>query len=236
MTSPLVRLSLGLVVVLVVGAILWQVAATPAVPPELRQAQACAGWYAAARTAAESTVVDARVPPAFRRSTRKGGGSFLNPTCGARRARAATAAQARYRRARALDLTGDDQADSVRLDAVGERPDSLRLTLALVVDGTVKHRETWGSSYELALADSARGGGSALETLLRARLDSVLSSVRVQRLDAPGVRVMAEDRAILAALEPPPTHRVSFSYGYETTVHLAWDAPRARFVRLWSCC
>ena len=148
----------------------------------------------------------------------------------------AAAAAPWYRRARALDLTGDGQADSARLDAVGARPDSLRITLTLIVDGAVKHREEWGSSYELALADSSLRGRPRVDTLLRARLDSVLSSVVVQRLDAPGVRLMAEDRAILAGLEPRPTHRVSFSYGYETTARLAWDAPRQRFVRLWSCC
>ena len=141
-----------------------------------------------------------------------------------------------YRRARALDLTGDGREDSVRLDAVGARPDSLRITLALIVGGAVKHREDWGSSYELALADSSRRGRPEADALLRARLDSVLSGVLVQRFDDPGVRLMAEDSAILAGLEPRPTHRVSFSYGYETTVRLAWDAPRQRFVRLWSCC
>ena len=141
-----------------------------------------------------------------------------------------------YRRARALDLTGDGRADSARLEAIGARPDSLRITLALIVDGTVKHREDWGSSYELALIDSSHRDGPRSDVLLRARLDSVLSGVRVQRFDAPGVRLMAEDSAILAGLEPRPTHRISFSYGVETTVRLAWDAPRRRFVRLWSCC
>ncbi|HYD55168.1 MAG TPA: hypothetical protein VEA99_21205 [Gemmatimonadaceae bacterium] len=141
-----------------------------------------------------------------------------------------------YRAARALDLNGDARADTVRLEAVGARLDSLRITLALIVDGMAQHREAWGSSYELALVDSARRRPGAVDTLLRARLDSVLASVRVERLDAPGVRLMAEDSAILARLEPRPTHRVSFAYGYATTVRLVWDAPRRRFVRLWSCC
>ena len=135
-----------------------------------------------------------------------------------------------YRSARTLDLTGDGQADSVRLEAVGTRPDSLRVTLSLLVGGVEKHREAWGSSYELALLDSATRG------IVRAKLDSVLASVVVERLDAAGVRLMAEDSAALAVLDPRPTHRVSFSYGYETTVRLVWDAPRERFVRLWSCC
>ena len=148
----------------------------------------------------------------------------------------ALAAPPWYRRARALDLNGDGQADSARLDAVGARPDSLQIALVLIVDGAVKHREEWSSSYELALADSSSRGRPRVDALLRARLDSVLSGVRVQRFDEPGVRGMAEDSAILAGLEPRPTYRISYSYGYETTVHLAWDAPRQRFVRLWSCC
>jgi uncharacterized membrane protein (DUF441 family) len=72
--------------------------------------------------------------------------------------------------------------------------------------------------------------------VLRAKLDAVLASVTVQRLDAPGVRLMAEDSAVLAGLVPRPTHRVSLSYGYETTVRLVWDAPRERFIQLWTCC
>lgn len=141
-----------------------------------------------------------------------------------------------YRQSRALDLTGDGRADSIRLAASGLQADSLQITLTMIVGGEVKHREDWGSSYELALLDSSTLGRPRVDTLLRARLDSVLSGVLVQRLDAPGVRLMAEDSAILAGLEPPPTHRISFSYGYETTVRLVWDAPRQRFVRLWSCC
>lgn len=141
-----------------------------------------------------------------------------------------------YRRARALDLTGDGQADSVRLEALGAGPDSLGITLSFVVAGEEKHREQWGSSYELALLDSAARGRPRVDVVLRAQLDSVLASVVVQRLDAPGVQLMAEDRVVLARLDPQPTHRVSFSYGYETTARLVWDAPRERFVRLWSCC
>ena len=141
-----------------------------------------------------------------------------------------------YRGSRVIDLTGDGRADSVRLEAVGTRPDSLRITLALVVDGKEKHRAVWGSGYELALVDSGARVPPQVEPVLRARLDTVLASVTVQRLDAPDVRLMAEDSAALAGLVPRPTHRVSFSYGYETTVRLVWDAPRQRFVQLWTCC
>lgn len=141
-----------------------------------------------------------------------------------------------YNRTRTIDLTGDRQLDTVRLVASGTPPDSLQITLSILVDGAEKHRERWGSSYELALLDSAIRRSPQVEGLLRARLDSVLASVVVQAFDATGVRVMAEDSATLAALEPRPTHRVSFSYGYESTTRLVWYAPRERFVRLWSCC
>ena len=141
-----------------------------------------------------------------------------------------------YRGVRTLDLTADGQADTVRLEAHGARPDSLDITLSFIVDGAERHREQWGSSYELAMLDSAARVPPRIDTVLRAQLDSVLASVVVQRLDAPGVQLMAEDTAVLARLDPRPTHRVSFSYGYETTARLVWDAPRRQFVRLWSCC
>ena len=141
-----------------------------------------------------------------------------------------------YRRGRAIDLTGDGQADSVLLEAFGARPDSLDIVLSFVVAGKETQRERWGSSYELALLDSAARVRPRVDVILRAQLDSVLASVVVQRLDAPDVQQMEEDSVVLARLDPRPTHRVSFSYGYETTVRLVWDAPRERFVRLWSCC
>jgi hypothetical protein len=148
----------------------------------------------------------------------------------------ADGASAWYNSSRAIDLTGDGQPDTVRLVASGARTDSLQITLSMLVGGEEKHRESWGSSYELDLLDSTMRTGPRAEGILRAKLDSVLASVVVEPLSAPGVRVMAEDSATLAGLDPRPTHRVSFSYGYESTSRLVWDAPRARFVRLWSCC
>lgn len=141
-----------------------------------------------------------------------------------------------YRRGRSLDLTGDANADSVHLEAIGERSDSLRITLTLLVDGEVRHREEWGSSYELEHVDSALRRGARADTVLRGKLDSVLTSVVVRPLDTPGARPMREDSAVLAGLQPRPAQLISFSYGFESTVRLVWDAPRRRFVRLWSCC
>lgn len=149
---------------------------------------------------------------------------------------ASVALQPWYLRARTLDLTGDGIADSVRLAAGPGRPDSMQVVLTLLVAGQEKHREEWGSGYELTLVDSTLRSSPRVEPVLRAKLDSVLASVRVERFGAPGVRVMAEDSAIMAGLVPRPTVRVSFSYGFESTTNLAWDAPRSRFVRLFSCC
>ena len=141
-----------------------------------------------------------------------------------------------YRRGRSLDLTGDANADSAHLEAVGERSDSLRVTLTLLVDGEEKHREEWGSSYELEFVDAALRRGARADTVLRGKLDSVLASVAVRPLDAPGARPMREDSAVLAELQARPAQLISFSYGFESTVRLVWDAPNRRFVRLWSCC
>jgi hypothetical protein len=141
-----------------------------------------------------------------------------------------------YQNARVLDLTGDGQADSVQLTATGTRPDSLQLTLSILVDGEEKHREVWGSGYELALLDSASRTRPDVDSILRGQLDSVLASVIFRRLGDTGMRLMAEDSSALAGTEPRPTHGVSFAYGYETTVRLAWVDSRRRYVRLWSCC
>lgn len=141
-----------------------------------------------------------------------------------------------YAATRTLDLTGDGVADTARLEALGVRVDSLDITLSLIVGGAAAHREEWGSSYELALADSASRTGPAAEPLLRDALDAVLASIEVRPLPPAGGETMAEDSATLAVLEPRPAHLVAFAYGYETTVRLAWDATRTRFVRLWSCC
>lgn len=141
-----------------------------------------------------------------------------------------------YDRTRRLDLTGDGRPDDVRLRAAGARVDSLQVSLVFVVGGAERLREEWGSGYELALVDAGVRLGPGAEVVLRAKLDSVLASVVVRPLAAPGVRLMPEDSAVLARLDPRPAERVSFSYGYESTTHLVWDAPRTRFVRLWSCC
>ena len=141
-----------------------------------------------------------------------------------------------YHEARTMDLTADGHADSVHLEATGTRADSLQVSLTLFVNGEEKHREEWSSSYEVMLRDTTGGGRASLDAFVRARLDAVLASAIVEPLSAPSVRLMAEDSAILAGLAPRPTHRVSFSYGYETAVRLVWDAPRERFVRLFSCC
>lgn len=141
-----------------------------------------------------------------------------------------------YHRGRVLDLTGDGDPDSVDLRVVGDRTDSLSVVLTLHVDGAEAHRVEWGSSYELAMADSASLAGGGADSILRGRLDDVLASVAPGPLGGPGLRLMLEDSSVLQEIDPRPSHGLTFAYGYETTSRLAWDAPRGRFVRLWSCC
>ncbi len=141
-----------------------------------------------------------------------------------------------YGQTRTLDLNGDGRSDSVRLEARGESPDSMKVSLVILVDGKEAHREAWGGSYELEMVDSAVRQARGAESILRAKLDSVLASVTVRALDAPATRLMLEDSAVLKGLDPRPTELVSFSYGFESTARLVWDATRRRFVPLWSCC
>jgi hypothetical protein len=105
-----------------------------------------------------------------------------------------------------------------------------------LVNGAEKHREEWGSSYELEFRDAAARRGAQVEAFLRARLDTVLASVSVEPLEGRTPGLMAEDSAILKDISPWPKERIIFSYGFESQPNLFWDAPRSRFVRLWSCC
>jgi hypothetical protein len=141
-----------------------------------------------------------------------------------------------YDRTRTIDLSGDGRPDRVRLEAVGSLPESLRVILTIHVDGEEKLREAWTSADELAHLDLPARSPGEVESTVRTRLDRVLESVTPHRLGAPGLRLMAEDSTALAGLAPRPTDGVVFSYGFETTVRLAWDAPGRRYVRLFTCC
>ena len=107
----------------------------------------------------------------------------------------------------------------------GRRGRGIAAARLFVKSGTLTVRQT-KTGKETIAAQPTDGAVTAPVVLL---VDQLLQ-------DAPGVRLMAEDSAILSGVEPRPTHRISFAYGYETTVRLVWDAPRQRFVRLWSCC
>lgn len=141
-----------------------------------------------------------------------------------------------YARTRALDLNADGRADSAVLVARGPRPDSLVVVLTLFVDGREAYREEWRSDYELVdVADSVRVR-PRLDAYVRERFDETLAGIELAPLDTVEARLMGDDPRILASLSPRPAMQLVFSYGYETSVVLAWDASRRRLVRLWSCC
>jgi hypothetical protein len=73
-----------------------------------------------------------------------------------------------------------------------------------------------------ALLDSTARISPAVETVVRAKLDSVLGRVIIERLEAAGVRLMAEDSATLAGLEPR-MHRASGSSGCGAAADLYAD-------------
>jgi len=134
------------------------------------------------------------------------------------------------------DLNGDGRADSAVLVARGPRPDSLHVVLTLFVDGVDAHREEWGSEYELIDVDDSVRVRPRIDAHMRERFDAALASVTVVPLDTAELALMSYDPAVLDSVTPRPTSQIVFSYGYESTVVLAWDAGRRRLIHLWSCC
>lgn len=137
-------------------------------------------------------------------------------------------------RQRVIDFTGDGVADTVRLRAVGPTADSLRITLTFWADGAERWREEWASEYELVdpppLADAA-----ARAEYVRRRLDRTVASVQIEPFDSSDYLTMA-DPVDSAVLRQPPSHQVSYAFGFETTVVLAWDPVDRKLWRLHACC
>ena len=139
-----------------------------------------------------------------------------------------------YSAERKLDLDGDAILDRVSLTAVGTRSDSLKIFLRLLVGPTVAWNEEWTSEYNLVDPPEFTST-SERDSYIRDAFDRTLETVEREPFDSAAYFSMSEepDSALYAS---PPSHQVSFSYGYETTVYLRWD-PRARqFVLLYSCC
>lgn len=137
-------------------------------------------------------------------------------------------------RHRTIDFTGDGILDTVRLRAQGQAADSLRIALTFWSAGAERWREEWTSEYEL-VAPPPPAGEAARAAFLRQRLHRALSSVEVEPFDPAFYRTMA-DPVDSAILRRPPRQQVSFAYGYETTVVLAWDPGTGKLRRLYACC
>ena len=136
---------------------------------------------------------------------------------------------------RRLDLTRDSRPDSVALVARGDLPDSVTAVIRFFVDGSKAYTETWSSSYELMVRDADPADSTSVEAFLTERLTRSLESVRLEPLDTASMQ-MFSGLAVLDSISPRPTMQVTLSYGYETTVALAFDRRSRRFVTLWACC
>lgn len=137
-------------------------------------------------------------------------------------------------RQRVIDFTGDGVPDTVRLRAVGPTADSLAISLTFRSDGAERWREEWASEYELVdpppLSDEA-----ARAEYVRKRLDRTVASVQVEPFDSSDYVTMA-DPVDSAVLRQPPSHQLSYAFGFETTVVLAWDPVGRKLRRLHACC
>jgi hypothetical protein len=137
-------------------------------------------------------------------------------------------------RERTMDFTGDGVPDTVRLRALGRTADSLRIALTFRSGGAERWREEWASEYELAVAPLF-DSDPARSVFMRDRLDRALASVVVEPFDLSDYTTMAQP-VDSAVLRQPPSQQVSFAFGFETTVVLAWDPATATLRRLHACC
>jgi hypothetical protein len=126
--------------------------------------------------------------------------------------------------------------DSVVGTASGSLPDSVSLDLRFYVDGSVAHSEGWKSSYELTDRDPLRARPELVWPFLMRRLDRALESVTLEPYDSATASMMSNDLEAIAGIAPKPTSQVSFVYGYESSVAMAFDTVRRQFVVLWTCC
>lgn len=124
--------------------------------------------------------------------------------------------------------------DTVRLQALGRAADSLRIALTFRSGGAERWREEWGSEYEL-MVPTPPTEAAAREEYLRKRLERALASVRVEPFDSSDYVTMA-DPIDSAVLRRPPPHQVTYAFGFETTVVLAWDPVGRTLRRLHACC
>jgi hypothetical protein len=141
-----------------------------------------------------------------------------------------------YHRSVTRDLNGDARPDSAVLSARGRRPDSLSVALVFFVSGREVYREEWESDYELIDLELPERTPKRLAAYVRTRFDRTLAGLTVEPLDTAEARLMADDPDVLSQVTPLPRTQLSFSYGYESTIVLIWDARRRKFVLLWGCC
>src|SRR5690606_5501031 len=137
-------------------------------------------------------------------------------------------------RDRILDFTGDGIADTVRLTAVGNLVDSLRISLTFLSGEVERWSTEWGSEYELVIP-AAPVEEAARAEHLRKRLDRTMASIQVEPFNRIDYVTMAQP-VDSAVLRDPPAQQVRFSYGYESTVVLAWDPVAGRLRVVHACC
>jgi hypothetical protein len=85
---------------------------------------------------------------------------------------------------RAVDLTGDAQPDTARLEAMGPTVDSLQIVFTIRSGGNTVYRNAWSSAY--ALSAISEEGNRAIpnpDSALRAQLRTFLSKLKIEPLD-----------------------------------------------------
>lgn len=164
-----------------------------------------------------------------------------------------------FQEIRTLDLTGEGRPDQLVLRAKGNRGDSLVIRLLAVVARDTFALEDWRSDYELVdppfPMDTAQGVIDAyVRKHLRITIDSAYTErARLELSDLTGpddgcgegsdgcvLQYLNGDTATYLALRKEfqtfrPV-RLSYNYGYESSIEVAWSPKLRRFVVVFACC
>ena len=85
---------------------------------------------------------------------------------------------------RAVDLTGDGQPDTARLQAIGPTVDSSQIVFTIRSGGATVYRNTWSSAYALsAVSEEGSRATPSADSALRSQLHAFLSKLKIEPLD-----------------------------------------------------
>ncbi len=152
-----------------------------------------------------------------------------------------------YKHVLQRDVTGDGRAESLVLRAYGTRGDSLQILFTIMSGGDEVFRTTWQSESELVDPPlPSTPSRAALDSFMRVRLDAFFNRLDISSVDTSAIgngskpsdcpNNAADCRAIVDDIRRNTKYQLTFSYGYESIITIAWSERFHRFVEIAACC